>query len=282
MFGFSKKKKAVTALDEFIFAVYGNPPPEKRANVVRAGSLASEELLMGVVDDQQVRALAEELNASPIPYSTHDLALSTALNFFKRPEYMPQLKTAQMVARMKMLEWLEDKLVVPVLVRSFEDTLYKLYKPAPPARLAPEQPQRKPIPAPNEERHQLVRELIHYRLSSEPVAGIPAPSVQQLEDELPVEVLKQTSEFTILLIAEQCFQLLRAGWEYPAAIRKLNELHAERFAAAGVPLLPTMPPPYTIERYVRHYLNSTYSHGEEMSDEFVQYALDSIEHFYAG
>jgi len=30
MFGFSKKKKAQNALDEFIFAVYGNPPPAKR------------------------------------------------------------------------------------------------------------------------------------------------------------------------------------------------------------------------------------------------------------
>ena len=129
MFGLSKKKKAVTALDQFIFAVYGNPPPSKRANLERATALASEELLMDAVEQQEVRAVAEDLNAGPIPYSTHDLALSAALNFFKRPDYMPRLQTAQMLARLKMLEWLEDKLVVPVLVKSFEETLYKLYKP---------------------------------------------------------------------------------------------------------------------------------------------------------
>jgi hypothetical protein len=129
MFGFLKKKKAVTALDQFIFAIYGNPPPPKRTNLERAITLASEELLMGAVDEQEVRGIAEELNAGPIPYSTHDLAMSVALNFFKRPEYMPRLQTAQMFARLKMLEWLEDKLVVPMLVKSFEDVLYKLYKP---------------------------------------------------------------------------------------------------------------------------------------------------------
>jgi hypothetical protein len=33
------------------------------------------------------------------------------------------------MARMSMLEWLQDGKVAPMLVKSFEDTLYKLYKP---------------------------------------------------------------------------------------------------------------------------------------------------------
>lgn len=129
MFGFSKKLKPQNALGEFIFAVYGNPPPPKRADVSEAARLASEELLMGNVDESAVRQQANELASGPIPYSTHDLALSVALTFFKRPEYMEQLSMAQLLARMKMVEWLQAGLVVPVLVKSFEEVLYKLYNP---------------------------------------------------------------------------------------------------------------------------------------------------------
>ena len=128
MFGFSKKKKPQNALDEFIFAVYGNPPPAKRADVEQAISLATE-LLTGVVEQQEVRRQAIALDDGPVPYSTHDLALSVALNFFKQPEYVPQLFTAQLLARMKALQWYKEGLVVPMLVKSFEEVLYRLYKP---------------------------------------------------------------------------------------------------------------------------------------------------------
>jgi len=127
MFGFGNKKPK-TALDDFITAVYGDPPPPKRANVSEASRLASEEILMGLIDVTQIRKLAAELASGPVPYSTHDLALSIALNFFNRPELMPTLQTAQLVARMKMLEWMQSGLVAPMIVRSFEDVLYKLYK----------------------------------------------------------------------------------------------------------------------------------------------------------
>lgn len=281
MFGFGKKKPK-TALDAFIFAVYGNPPPPKRADVDQAVELACDKLLLGLVDREAVRENVSALAATPIPYSTHDLAISATLNFFKDPRFIPLLGTAQLAARIQAITWTKEGMVVAPLMKSFEDTLYKLYKPAPPARPAAEQPQRKAIPAPSDERLDLVRRLINHRLSSEPIPGIPAPTVQQLEDDLTVEVLKQTSEFTILLIAEQCFQLLRAGTEYSLAIRGLNQQHCERLAAAGVPRsLPLMSAPYTIERYVRHYLDATYSSGERMSDQFIQDALDMIEWFYA-
>ncbi len=78
MFGF-KRRKSATALDEFIFAIYGNPPPPKRANVEQAIALACVELLLGVIDQREVRGHALALAATPIPYSTHDLALSVAL-----------------------------------------------------------------------------------------------------------------------------------------------------------------------------------------------------------
>lgn len=128
MFGlFSKKKKPKNALDEFIFAIYGNPPPVKRANVGHAVELASD-LLAGVIDEKEVSRQAVALNDGPIPYSTHDLALSIALNFFKQPGNTPHLYEAQILARMKMLEWLDKGLVAPMLVQSFESVLYKIYK----------------------------------------------------------------------------------------------------------------------------------------------------------
>jgi hypothetical protein len=129
MFGFFNKRKSTSALDQFIFAIYGNPPPPKRANVDQAVAIACDELLMGIVREDEVRKQAVALSSGPIPYSTHDLALSIALNFFKQPEYVPHLETAQMMARLQARQWLQKGSVVPVLVKSFEDVLYKLYKP---------------------------------------------------------------------------------------------------------------------------------------------------------
>ncbi len=125
---FGKNKKQESAMDVFIRAIYGDPPPPKRAKLSEAVELASE-LLMGVVGEREIVTVATELNSGPIPYSTHDLALSIALNFFKDPARIPSLGTAQLMARMAMLEWLQEKKVAPMLVQSFENTLYKLYKP---------------------------------------------------------------------------------------------------------------------------------------------------------
>lgn len=126
MFGFGKKKQE-TAMDRFIKIMYGDPPPKKRANLSEAVSLARN-LLTGIVDERELRVIGSELNDGPIPYSTHDLALSIALNFFKNPEYVAKLKTAQLTTRMTMQDWLDQKKVIPMLVESFESSLDKAYK----------------------------------------------------------------------------------------------------------------------------------------------------------
>lgn len=131
MFGFLRKKKPANALDEFIFLVYGNPPPPKRASVRDAAKLAFEQLLMRKVSEQEVRAVTDDLSSGPIPYSTHDLALSVALNFFKQPARVDGLREAQLQARLKMTEWVRAGFAVPVIAKSFEEVLYKLYKPVP-------------------------------------------------------------------------------------------------------------------------------------------------------
>ncbi|MCB1560874.1 MAG: hypothetical protein KDI75_07245 [Xanthomonadales bacterium] len=129
MFGFfGRRKKPKNALDELIFAIYGNPPPGKRADVRQATDLANE-LLMGTIEAEDISRQAAGLNSGPIPYSTHDLGLSVALVFFKQPENRHKLFDSQLHARMTALEWLKEGLVAPMLVESFEATLYKLYDP---------------------------------------------------------------------------------------------------------------------------------------------------------
>ena len=126
MFNFFGKKP--TALDAAIHAIYGPNPPRKTADVQQAVNLATG-LLCGRVGFREIKILAEQLYAGPMPYSTHDLAASVALNFFRRPGLMPQLAEVQILARMQVLDWFQTGYVNPHLARAFEDALYKDYKP---------------------------------------------------------------------------------------------------------------------------------------------------------
>lgn len=128
MFGLFKKKPK-TFLDKFIVAAYGDRPPNaRRADLGMAVDLAHSSLLRGVVEKSEVAGIAKNLFDGVIPYSTHDLAISTALNFFKRPELREGLETAQIMARLTALEWMQEGKVVPLLMKSFEDTLYEAFK----------------------------------------------------------------------------------------------------------------------------------------------------------
>ena len=128
MFGLGKKKKPKTVIDDLIGSMYGESRHTNQADVTEAVRLASEELLMGNFENVLVRQIAEDLAAGPMPYSTHDLALSVAMNFFKRPEYRDVLFEAQLMTRMKMLQWHNEGLVLPLMVQSFENILYETYK----------------------------------------------------------------------------------------------------------------------------------------------------------
>lgn len=131
MFGLfgKKKEEPKNALDALIHTIYGNPPPAKSADVKRAVDIAFDEFLMGIVSKTEVLRVAQDLNAGPMPYSTNDLAASTALCFFKQDVLIDSLQDVQLLARMKILEWVNEKSINPFLAQSFEDTLYKLYKP---------------------------------------------------------------------------------------------------------------------------------------------------------
>jgi len=127
MFGLFGKKKQETLMDDLIKSLYGDHPKPKTAKLSEAIELARD-LLMGQVSDKEIAIVGAQLDNGPMPYSTHDLAVSIALNFFKNPQYIPKLYRAQLMARITVLGWLQETKVLPMLVSVFEDTLYKLYK----------------------------------------------------------------------------------------------------------------------------------------------------------
>lgn len=130
MFGFFKKRPA-NLMDQAIKAIYGEKPPRKSADVARAVRLAADDLLCTTTHPERLERLATELNASPIPYSTHDLAVSVALRIFKDADEAARagLFTAQLKARLTALEWAKQGKLAPALLGAFEHTLYELYKP---------------------------------------------------------------------------------------------------------------------------------------------------------
>jgi hypothetical protein len=123
------KKKQPTVMDAMIRLVYGANPPSKSADLERSIAIAYRDLLCEQVPLSQVKQLASELFKGPVPYSTLDLAVSTALGIFKDPEYVPVLQECQLVARLRVAEWTKGGMVPPLLAQSFEEVLYRLYKP---------------------------------------------------------------------------------------------------------------------------------------------------------
>lgn len=130
MFGFSKKRKPKNLLEELIVQMYGSLDHKKTANLVAATRIAYKDLLCECIDEGSVQRKAAELFTSEIPYSTNDLALSVAMPFFVKPENHEVLKEAQLVARLQMLEWLQDRSIAPPLAKVFENSLYKAFNPS--------------------------------------------------------------------------------------------------------------------------------------------------------
>lgn len=129
MFGFFGKRKPKTLLDQLIIQMYGSLDHKKTADLKLATDRAYEALLCRAIDLNVVQSKASELFSGRIPYSTNDLALSVALAFFKDDSYKAVLSEAQLVARMQLLEWINDNSVARPLAMAFETTLYNKFKP---------------------------------------------------------------------------------------------------------------------------------------------------------
>lgn len=128
MFGFLKKQRQPSTLDQIARAMYGDQ--KKTADVQQAVHLAMD-LLAGAFDRAELARIADQLNSGPMPYSTHDLAVSVALNRFKSvaPDDRHTLFSVQLKARMTVFSWFKDGQVHQMLAQAFEDTLYRDYKP---------------------------------------------------------------------------------------------------------------------------------------------------------
>ena len=85
---------------------------------------------MRAIDIAEVRKIATQLYNGRMPYSTHDLALATALNVFKNADnaQREQLDQIQLSSRMVVLDWMRGKKVFPPLAGAFENTLYEMFK----------------------------------------------------------------------------------------------------------------------------------------------------------
>lgn len=129
MFSIFRKKKAQNTMSQMASAMYGTGAQKGKSDLATATKYAFENLLGAVVPFEEVAAVAQGLRNGEMPYSTEDLALATALNFFRRDELQGSLSVMQMPARMQMIEWLQDGKVNLMLVQVFEDTLYNRFKP---------------------------------------------------------------------------------------------------------------------------------------------------------
>ncbi|WP_439498129.1 hypothetical protein [Bosea sp. (in: a-proteobacteria)] len=128
MFGFFKKKP--TIVDAAIREIYGDNPPAKSAVLEHAVTLAYEGLLFEQIPRRDVERLATSLFNGPMPYSTHDLAVSTAHAFFSASHNIEKLSGCQLAARACVLSWLKAGQVAPMIAWAFESALYVDYKPA--------------------------------------------------------------------------------------------------------------------------------------------------------
>lgn len=129
MFNFFKKKKPQSVMSQIATAMYGPEAQKEKSDLSAATNYAFKNLLGEVVPFEEVAAIAQGLRDGEMPYSTEDLALATALNFFRRDELKGSLSAVQLLARMQMIEWAQAGKVNLMLVQVFEDTLYKRFKP---------------------------------------------------------------------------------------------------------------------------------------------------------
>jgi len=122
--------RTTTAAHAFIEGAFGRKA-EKTANVATAVALAKDQLLLARFAEKEIATLAAALNDGPMPYSTHDLAVSVALGLLKSvpKEARKDMFDVQLKARLTVGTWARQGKVTNLLAQAFERTLYELYHP---------------------------------------------------------------------------------------------------------------------------------------------------------
>jgi hypothetical protein len=101
----------------------------RRVDPETAADLAFRHLLASRVRLDALILISTELSKAIGAKTDQELALATALFFFEQQDLKPSLHEAQMMARLTLLEWLQDGTVGPAEAEHFENQLYRLYKP---------------------------------------------------------------------------------------------------------------------------------------------------------
>ena len=130
---------------------------------------------------------------------------------------------------------------------------------------------KKQIPAPDNERYELIRQLILRRVGAASIGG---PI-----DELPADLLLSTADAAVLLIVEQFYILREQGMTDEAAIKALNETQAATLSLVGQNL-PLIGHPATLFEYVRHFMDSQFPHDDHISNASLRDAIEIVTNHY--
>lgn len=125
---FRKNASAAKGTDASPVSVNSNTDTATHPASLDTAISLTEELLMYEFSESDIRHHAEALIEGPIPFTTEELALCTALHFFRQSEYHDRLYNAQLFARMTMMSWQEAGLVSRLIGECFENTVYLRFK----------------------------------------------------------------------------------------------------------------------------------------------------------
>jgi hypothetical protein len=126
VFGFFKKKQP-TVMDGLVKLASNSHVPKTTANLDDAIRLADQTLLQQRIALTSVVEKAKQLFNGPMPYSTHDLAVATALGYLKDPELLQTLRDVQSNARNEVARWQREGRLIPMLAETFEAVLESRY-----------------------------------------------------------------------------------------------------------------------------------------------------------
>jgi hypothetical protein len=124
-----KAPKSTAAFDSLIHALYGDNPPPRSAILSDSIQIAHDDLLLSVIPLKEITEVAKTQFESGIPYSTYDLAFSTALYFFREHPAKQDLFTAQLASIGILGDAVVDGRLNPALAESFQNYTYTAYHP---------------------------------------------------------------------------------------------------------------------------------------------------------